>query len=237
MQAEWKAVPVKKDWSHDLDAMEKAIDDNTKLIYICNPNNPTGTITPGKALWDFCSKVGDKKPIFVDEAYLEFMKPEEQMSMVGLLEKEKNVIVSRTFSKVYGMAGIRVGYVVALPSTLEKIRATFRSNMGLNITALSGAIASLKEQEFVEKCRMWNTECRDYTVGALNKMGFQPLDSHTSFVLFPMEMKGDQFLEKMFDLEIGVRAFEIFDQSYCRVSMGTMSEMKLFIDAIGKVLA
>ena len=237
MQAEWKGVKVKEDWSHDLNAMEAAIDDKTKLIYICNPNNPTGTITPGKALWDFCSKVSDKKPVFVDEAYLEFMDPELQMSMVGLLEKGKNVIISRTFSKIHGMAGIRVGYILALPETLETIRATYRSNMGMNITALNGAIASMKDKKFIENSRIWNKECREYTTGELKKMGFEPLESHTSFVLFPIEMEGEAFLEKMFDLEIGVRSFHIFDQSYCRVSMGTMTEMQLFVDAIKKVLA
>lgn len=236
MQAEWKPVPLLKDWSHDLDGMEAAIDDKTQLVYICNPNNPTGTITPAKKLWDFCAKVSDKKPVFVDEAYLEFMQPEEQLSMVGLLKEDKNVIVCRTFSKVHGMAGIRVGYIMALPSTLEKIRSTFRSNMGLNITALKGAITSIQDTEFVEYSRKMNTECREYVCAELDKMSFAYLPSHTSFVLFPMDMQGDEFLGKMFDLQIGVRAFEVFGQSYCRVSMGTMSEMKLFVDAIKKVL-
>lgn len=236
LKADWKPVPLTKDWAHDLPAMEKAIDDKTQLVYVCNPNNPTGTITPGKALWDFCAKVSDIKPIFVDEAYLEFMEPEDKMSMVGLLNEGKNIIISRTFSKVHGMAGLRVGYIVALPTTLEKIRKTFRSNMGMNITALEGAMASIQDTTFIENSAKWNKECRDYVCSELDKMGFEYLPSQTSFVLFPMKMEGQDFLGKMFDLGIGVRAFEIFDQSYCRVSMGTMTEMKLFVDAIKKVL-
>ena len=236
LKAEWKAVPVTKDWAHDLPAMEAAIDQKTQLVYICNPNNPTGTITSGKDLWDFCAKVSERKPVFVDEAYLEFMKPEDQLSMVGLLQKDKNVIISRTFSKVHGMAGLRVGYIVALPSTLEKIEKTFRSNMGMNITALKGAMTSIQDTDFIEKCRKLNAKCRDYVCAELKSLGFEYLPSHTSFVLFPMAMEGKTFLKEMYELGVGVRAFEVFGQSYCRVSIGTLPEMELFIGAIKKVL-
>ena len=235
MQAKWKSVPLKENWEHDLSGMEAAIDANTQLIYICNPNNPTGTITNGKSLWSFCNKVADKKPVFVDEAYLEFMDPELQMSMIGLVQKGKNVIVCRTFSKVYGMAGLRVGYIVALPSTIEKIKAVTRSNMSLNVTAVKGAMASLGETAFVESCRVKNKECREYVVAELEKLGYTPAPSHTSFVLFPIGFKGDVFLGKMFDEGIGVRAFEIHDKTYCRVSIGTMDEMKLFVEAFKKI--
>lgn len=236
MKAEWKAIPLKDDWSHDLVAMEAAVDYKTKLVYICNPNNPTGTITDGKALMNFCSKVSEKVPVFVDEAYLEFMKAEDKMSMIGLLQKGKNIIISRTFSKAHGMAGIRVGYIVALPKTLDNIRKTFRSNMGLNITALKGAIASIQDQGFVEQCSVMNAEVRDYTMTKLTAMGFKPLPSQTSFILFPMSMSGQPFLDEMYGKGIGVRAFNIFDKDYCRVSIGTKSEMDLFLSAIKEVL-
>ncbi|MEM1121165.1 MAG: histidinol-phosphate transaminase [Bacteroidota bacterium] len=236
MQAEWKPVPLLKDWSHDLDGMEKAIDAKTKLVYICNPNNPTGTITDSKKLWDFCSKVSDKKPVFVDEAYLEFMDPKDQKSMVGLLNEGKNVIISRTFSKGHGMAGIRVGYIVALPSTLDKIQAITRSNMSMNVTAVKGAMASLQDLDFVESCRVKNKECREYVCAELDKLGYEYLPSHTSFVLFPIAMQGDAYLKKMFAESIGVRAFKVFGKDYCRVSIGTMDEMKLFVDAFKKVM-
>lgn len=236
MKASWKAVPLTATWEHDLTGMESAIDDKTQLIYICNPNNPTGTITNGKALWDFCAKVSDKKPVFVDEAYLEFMDPKDQLSMVGLLNKGKNVIISRTFSKVYGMAGLRVGYIVALPSTLEKIQQVTRSNMSMNVTAVKGAMACLKESDFTNSCRIRNKECREYVCAELEKLGYEYLPSHTSFVLFPINLDGKTFLEKMFDESIGVRAFEVFDKTYCRVSIGTMDEMKLFVEAFKKVM-
>lgn len=237
MKAEWKPVPLTDTWEHDLAGMEAAIDSKTQLVYICNPNNPTGTITNGKNLWDFCSKVADKKLVFVDEAYLEFMDPKDQLSMVGLLNEGKNVIISRTFSKVHGMAGLRVGYIVALPSTLEKIQKVTRSNMSMNVTAVKGAMASMGEREFIDSCRAKNKACREYVCAELGKLGYDYLPSHTSFVLFPIEMDGKTYLEKMFAESIGVRSFEVFGKTYCRVSIGTMKEMELFVDAFKKVMA
>lgn len=237
MDAEWKAIPITDTYAHDLDAMEAAVDAETKLVYVCNPNNPTGTITPAADLEAFCKRVSEKVPVFVDEAYLEFMyEGPDKKSMVGLLNEGKNVIISRTFSKVHGMAGLRVGYIVALPETLEKITSMHRSNMGMNITALKGAIASMGDTEFLENTVKWNTECREYVCSELDKMGFEYLPSQTSFVLFPIEMQGKSFLNKMFELGVGVRSFEVLGQTHCRVSMGTMPEMKLFVESIKQVL-
>ncbi len=235
-KAEWKSVPLTKEWAHDLPAMEAAVDKDTKLVYVCNPNNPTGSITESKALWSFCEKVADKAPIFVDEAYLEFLDKPESASMVGLVKKGKNVIIARTFSKIHAMAGLRVGYIVALPETLEKISSMVRGNMGMSITSLKGAMASLEDMKFQENSQKWNKETREYVCAELKKLGFEPVPSYTSFVLFQIEMQGKPFLEKMFDKGVGVRAFEVFDKPYCRVSMGKMKEMKLFVETLKQVL-
>jgi len=237
MRAEWKAIPLTDTYAHDLPAMEREIDEKTNLIYVCNPNNPTGTITPGKELWEFCSRVSEQVPIFVDEAYLEFMNKEDKMSMVGLVKEGKNVIISRTFSKVYGMAGLRVGYIVALPSTLEQLSKIWRGNMGMNITALKGAITALGEEGFVKESVEKNTECREYIYTELSALCYDYLPSQTSFVLFPIKMKGEDFLDKMFSHGVGVRAFEVMGGTHCRVSMGTMDEMELFINTFKKVMA
>ncbi|MEL6922490.1 MAG: histidinol-phosphate transaminase [Bacteroidota bacterium] len=235
-KASWKAVPLTDTWAHDLTAMEAAIDNDTQLVYICNPNNPTGSLTDGQALWDFCNRVADKVPVFVDEAYLEFMDPATAKSMVGLVNKGKNVIIARTFSKIHGMAGLRVGYGVALPETLEMITSMVRSNMGMSVTSLRGAMASFEDTAFQQMSRRLNTECREYTIDALKQLGFDPVSSATSFVLFPIAMEGDTFLEKMYGHGLGVRSFQIMDKPHCRVSIGTMDEMKLFIEGIKKVL-
>lgn len=233
--AGWKNVPL-KNWAHDLDKMEQAIDSETKLVYICNPNNPTGSVTDTKALWNFCEKAADRAPIFVDEAYLEFMEAGMDESMVGLVKAGKNVIISRTFSKIHGMAGLRIGYIVALPQTLDNIKQMVRSNMGLSIVSLAAAIASMEDQHFLEYSKKRTAETREYTAEGLKKIGFECVPSTTSFMLFPIDMEGETFLDKMYAEKIGVRAFQFFDQSYCRVSMGTTEEMSLFLEAIKKVL-
>ncbi len=235
--AQWKGVPLKADWSHDLDAMEAAVDSDTKLVYICNPNNPTGTITKFKELYDFCSRVSEKVPVFIDEAYLDFVEGEDAQSMVSLLTKDKNVIVARTFSKIHGMAGLRVGYAVALPKTLESIQKITRGGMGVANTSIYAAIASMDDTAFQAKSKELNKAARDYTASTLITMGFKPVPSHTSFMIFPQEeMEGKAFLKKMSDHGIGVRSFEIYDKTWCRVSMGTMKEMELFTAALGKVI-
>lgn len=235
--ASWKGVPLKKDWSHDLAAMEKAIDKDTKLVYICNPNNPTGSLTDANELEDFCRRVSDKAPVFVDEAYLEFLEEDERKSMVSLVAEGKNVIVARTFSKVHGMAGVRVGYVVAQEETLNNIQSITRAGMGISYPSIMAASASLDDVEFQTKSRKLNTEARAYVCEELAKMGFDYVPSYTSFVLFPIEMEGKSFLEKMRLQQVAVRAFDIMDRNWCRVSIGTMDEMKLFVSALGTVLS
>ena len=232
----WKPVPLKKDWSHDLEAMEKAIDSETKLIYICNPNNPTGTITDSEALLDFCSRVSEKVPVFIDEAYLWFLEDGARQSMVSLVKEGKDVIVARTFSKIHGMAGLRVGYAVAQEDTLNKLQKITRAGMGITHPSVYAAMAAMDDTEFLQKSRTLNATARNYTFSSLQEMGFEPVPSHTSFMIFPIDMEGKEFLNKMTQQKVGVRAFQFLDQKWCRVSIGTMDEMQLFIQAINKVL-
>ncbi|UOY09122.1 histidinol-phosphate aminotransferase family protein [Muricauda sp. SCSIO 64092] len=231
----WKPVPLNEDWSHDLEAMEKAIDSETKLVYICNPNNPTGTITDAKKLLDFCSRVSEKVPVFVDEAYLWFLEDGAKQSMVSLIKEEKDIIVARTFSKIHGMAGLRVGYALAQEATLDKLQRITRAGMGISYPSVYAAMAAMEDHEFLDKSRKLNAEARDYVFKSLQEMGFEPVASHTSFMIFPIDMEGKGFLQKMTEQKVGVRAFQFMDKNWCRVSMGTMEEMKLFTAALRKV--
>ncbi len=235
--ATWKPVKLKEDWSHDLAGMEAAIDADTKLVYICNPNNPTGSMTDHEELIDFCSRVSEKVPIFVDEAYLGFLDDAAKKSMVSLINKGKNVMIARTFSKIQGMAGLRVGYMVAQPETLGVIQKITRGGMGISLPSVYAAMASMEDVAFKNKSRKLNKECREYVYKELKRMGFDYVPSYTSFIIFPIEMEGKAFLEKMTAKKVGVRAFEIYDKNWCRVSMGTMEEMKLFTAALEEVLA
>lgn len=232
----WKPVPLKDDWSHDLEAMEAAIDKETKLVYICNPNNPTGTITDSKALLEFCSRVSEKVPVFVDEAYLWFLEDGAKQSMVSLINEGKDVIIARTFSKIHGMAGLRVGYAVAQEATLDKLQNITRAGMGISYPSVFAALGAMDDAEFLETSRIKNIECREYVYQELTKMGIEYVPSYTSFMIFPIEMEGKAFLKKMTELKVGVRAFNFMGKNWCRVSMGTMDEMKLFTSALAKVL-
>ncbi|MDO6519758.1 pyridoxal phosphate-dependent aminotransferase [Zobellia uliginosa] len=235
--ATWKPVPLKEDWSHDLAAMEAAIDSDTKLVYICNPNNPTGSMTDHAELVDFCSRVSEKVTVFIDEAYLGFLEDAAEKSMVSLINQGKDVIIARTFSKIHGMAGLRLGYIVAQEDTLGKIAKITRGGMGISYPTIFAGSVSMDDVEFQNKSRKLNAACREYVYSVLDKMGYEYVPSSTSFILFPIEMEGKEFLEKMTEQRVGVRAFSIMDKNWCRVSMGTMEEMKLFTTALQKVLA
>ncbi|MFD2034850.1 pyridoxal phosphate-dependent aminotransferase [Belliella marina] len=233
--ATWKPVPLTKDYAHDLDSMAEAVDAETKLVYVCNPNNPTGSITDPERLKLFCSSVSEKTPVFVDEAYLEFLDKPDTHTMVGLVAEGKDVIVARTFSKIHGMAGLRIGYIVAQPDRIKSITNKVRSTMGMCVTSLKGAIVSMQDQKFLEDCRKMNTECRDFVASEITALGYDIIPSVTSFLIFPIEMEGQAFMKAMYEEGVGIRVFNIDDKPWCRVSMGTMQEMEYFVDTFKKV--
>ena len=149
----WKSVKLTKEYEHDLDKMESEIDSKTKLIYITNPNNPTATITDSKKLYDFCDSVSTRVPVFIDEAYLEISKGGLKNSMVGLVSKGRDVIITRTFSKIHGMAGLRLGYMVATEERLKKINKITRGGMGIAGPTIHAAIESLNDNYFLESSK------------------------------------------------------------------------------------
>lgn len=233
--ATWKNIPLKADYAHDLSAMEKAIDADTKLVYICNPNNPTGTLTPIEDIKKFGKSVNSKVPIFIDEAYLELM--DTPTSAVSLIQEGYDVIVCRTFSKVHGMAGLRIGYMVAKPDRIKMITKLVRTEMGISVTSLEGAIASLADTEFQEYTRIHNKEGRDYVFEELKKAGLNPIASQTNFILFPIAMPVKDLLGKMMEKGVGIRGYEIQGKPYARVSMGTMDELKLFVKSLNSIVS
>ena len=236
MGGTWNKVPLTDDWAHDLPAMKAALNEDSKMVYVCNPNNPTGTLTDNDDLRQFCREVAETTPVFVDEAYLEFLPDYKSKTMVPLILEGKNVIVARTFSKIHGMAGLRVGYGIALPETLEKVYQISRGNMGLCKTSLEGAMASMKDEKFQASSRAQTTAFREQTYAGLKSMGIEYVPSVASFILFPISMPGDKFLEGMMDKGIGVRAFNVFGKDYCRVSVGKPEEVDMFLSALREVL-
>ena len=235
--ATWKPIPCTADWSHDLKAMEAAVDKDTKLVYVCNPNNPTGAITKGQDLLDFCSRVSEKVPVFVDEAYIELAVGADTQSMISLLSKNKNVIIARTFSKIMGMAGLRFGYMVAQPAFLKEINKITRGGFSICSTTVAASSASMDDTEFQDMTRKLNHEAKKYLYTNLDKMGYKYIPSYTNFVLFPINVPGKELLTKMSAQGISVRSFDLLNKPWCRVSLGTMDEMKSFVGVLETISA
>jgi histidinol-phosphate aminotransferase len=233
----WKSYKLLEDSQHDLDAMEAGIDEHTKLVYICNPNNPTGSITDSKKLKEFCSRVSEKVPVFVDEAYIELSKNGIKDSMNSLVAEGKNVIVARTFSKIHGMAGLRVGYAIGKKETLDIISEVTRGGMGITGPSIAAATTSLDHQEFLDSCKTKIADARIYTMAFLKDNNFSYLPSETNFIIFEIPMEGSDFLKKIYAKNVAVKSFKFWDKNWCRVSIGTMDEMKLFTNAMTEIFA
>lgn len=234
----WKSAKLTADYQHDLDAMEALIDEDTKLVYITNPNNPTATVTDTEKLKAFCRKVSSKVPIFLDEAYLELSDGGLKNSMAPLIAEGHNVLVSRTFSKVHGMAGLRLGYMLALPETLKLINDITRGGMGITGPTIAAGSASMDDKDYQISVTQKLVDARNYMTAYLDKRDMDYMPSQTNFVMFPLEsMTGDEFLTQIYERKIAVRAFKFWDKEWCRVSMGTMEEMKIFTDALDEIIA
>ena len=234
-KTKWVKVPLTKDLKLDLDAMEKAIDDKTVLMYICNPNNPTATTLDSAKLRSFCERVSKRVPIFIDEAYIDYMDNPKEASMISLVKKGYNIMVARTFSKLYGFAGLRVGYMVAQPTMLEKLAPYTKGGRSISATSANAALVAYQETEFLEQALKGTTESKEFLYEVLKKAGYTYTPSSTNFVLFPIKMDGKKFTEEMMKRGVSVRFWKFADQDWCRVSIGLMDEMKAFEEAFVQI--
>ena len=233
-RATWDKVNLNEKLEHDYDALAARVTSDTKLVFICNPNNPTGTLVDPLKVKQFCEAVSRKTTVYIDEAYLEFLEPDQQISMVDLVKKDENIIVSRTFSKIYGMAGLRIGYVVGRPEQIAKIS---RYHMGIsnNQPSIAAAKASLGDLAFMESCRNKNAEARKHLTTYLDSKGIWYGKSHTNFLFFPAKADAAQVLTKLSDRGIGIRLWDYKGQQWYRVSIGTLDEMKTFTRAFEEI--
>ncbi len=227
----WKKVPLTSDYKLDLDAMEKAIDEKTVLMYVCNPNNPTGTTVDSTKLKSFCERVSKRVPVFVDEAYIDYLDNPKDASVMECVRKGSNVMVARTFSKLYGFAGLRVGYMVAQTAMLEALKPYSKGGRSISATSGSAALASYQDAEFLHEALKKTTESKEYLYKILKKQGYEYIPSSTNFVLFPIKTDGKKFVEEMMNRGVSVRFWKFNDKNWCRVSIGLMDEMKVFEEA------
>jgi histidinol-phosphate aminotransferase len=233
---EWIQVPLDSTYTLQLPEMHKAIKTDTRMVYVCNPNNPTGTILPSERLKVFCRNVSAKVPLFIDEAYNDFLDQPDQETVIPLLKEGHDLVVARTFSKIHGFAGLRVGWAYAQPERVKELEKYQGSLSNITMTSVHAAMASLKDTEFQAYCKKMNAEAREYTYSAIKSAGYETtIPSHTSFTMFPIKMEGKTFLKKMEEQGVGVRAWYFNNQNYCRVSIGTLDEMKAFGAALKKI--
>jgi histidinol-phosphate aminotransferase len=233
----WKQVDVNGELIEDLVGMENAIDQDTGLMYICNPNNPTGTLQNLDELREFCKRVSKRVPVFVDEAYNEFLDPkvQERHSMIDLVKEGYDVIICKTFSKLHGFAGLRVGYAVGNEKLIAKMVKFRNSQTTMSRPSMMGAMASYEDTDFSSFCRKKTADARTFSQEELKKRGYEPSNAVASFMVFPIKMQGDQYIQAMADQGVGIRSWEFKEQQWCRVSIGTLDEMKEFFKALDKV--
>ncbi|HEY0109709.1 MAG TPA: aminotransferase class I/II-fold pyridoxal phosphate-dependent enzyme [Fibrella sp.] len=238
MKGQVLTVPSTPGMGYDLAALKaKALSTpGLSMVYIVNPNNPTGTIVAPSELTQFCRDVAPTVPVFIDEAYIDFLEPNDRPMLGKLIAEGLDVILARTFSKIHGFAGLRLGYVMAQPKTIRQIKPFTNGEFAVSITTLMGGIASYKDQAWQTYCRTENAKARDYTMKALKGLGYEPIPSYANFILFPIKMKTKAFEGQMFGQGVGIQTREIDRQPYCRVSIGTQAEMETFIEAFKKVV-
>jgi histidinol-phosphate aminotransferase len=229
-KATWDKVNMNDQLAYDYDAVAREIKSDTRLVFICNPNNPTGTLVDPAIVKAFTEEVSKKIPVFSDEAYMEFLEPSQQVSMVDLVKKGSNVIVSRTFSKIYGLAGLRIGYIVAKPEIIRKIQKN-QPGIPNNQLAIAAAKASLGDTAFMDMSRKKNTEARKILTDYLDKKGYFYGKSHTNFVMFDSKSDAQGKLNQLAQQGIAIRVWDYKGMQWLRVSIGTSDEMKTFVKA------
>ena len=234
-----KRVLVDKDGKLDLDKMAMGAR-WAGLIFFCNPNNPTATVHSFKAVADFVGRVRRESPqtaILIDEAYHDYVEDPNYGSAVALALEHPNVLITRTLSKAYGMAGMRVGYAIAQARTIEGLQRwimTFTTNS----LAQAAAVASLKDQGHIDRERARNTEVRRYVTRFFNDLGFKTTDSQGNFVFVDIGIPSKEFKEACAKHSVIVgREFPPLEKTWARISLGTMDDMKKATDVFAKVLS
>ncbi|MEM8526739.1 MAG: histidinol-phosphate transaminase [Bacteroidota bacterium] len=227
-------VPLNEQLEYDLGEIEKRINTNTKLIFLCNPNNPTGGLLDSEEVKAFCKSACKRTMVFSDEAYYDYVTDKNYPSMVHLVKDGYNVIVSKTFSKVYGFAGVRVGYLIARPDIIQRLRPKVMSYV--NMMGVYGAAAALDDQEFYDYSLEMNDKARKHIYSVCDDLKLEYVPSHANFVFIKTGRDVRTFAAQMQEQNVLVgRPFEPLT-NWCRVSTSTMEDMAAWERAIRKVI-
>lgn len=228
MKAEITAVPLTKRFAHDLDAMLHQTTDSAGLVYICNPNNPTGSLTPRKDLEAFLKGLPPSVIVLIDEAYHEYIGPSsDYASFIDHPVDDKRVVVIRTFSKIYGLAGLRLGYAVSSEGVSLRL-SSIRLERGVNIVAAMAAVAALDDPDFVRLSFRRNTDTRQEFYNQTNARMLRQIDSLTNFVFMKTGLPSSQVIEhfRRNNITLGPSVPQM--DRYVRVAVGTQQQMHEF---------
>ena len=233
MAAHGKAVLVPLvQWRHDVMSMAAAITERTRLLFLCNPNNPTGTMVSGDEVARLLARIPEHVVIVFDEAYFEYVRSSAFPDSMAYVKQGRNAIVLRTFSKIYGLAGLRIGYGVTTPeiaNLLNRVRPPFNANS----LAQRAALAALDDDEHVANSRAVNQTGMDQVVTGLRTLGLAPIASETNFVYFDVGRDGRRIFDALLRLGVIVRHIE---GRMIRVTIGQTEENTTFLAALGQVL-
>jgi histidinol-phosphate aminotransferase len=224
-------VPA-KNYAHDLEAMAKAIDDETYVAWIANPNNPTGTFAPHRQVEAFLRRVPERVLVVLDEAYNEYLTPDLRFDTVKLIKRHPNLVVTRTFSKAYGLAGLRVGYALAHPSVADVMNRV-RQPFNVNSIALAAARAALDDMEFVARSYAENLQGMRQLEEGAKKLGLDYIPSHGNFLTIRVG-KAAEVYKKLLKRGVIVRPVGGGYQlpEHLRVTIGTAQENERFLGAL-----
>jgi len=224
------------DGVHDLNGMITAITNKTRMIFVCNPNNPTGTIVAKRDLLGFIKKVPSHILLVIDEAYFEYVTAEDHLDCIPLVKAHPNLIVLRTFSKAHGLAALRIGYGIMDPAIIQellKVKEPFNTNR----LGQAAATASLEDLNFINHSKLVNAAGRRYIEEEVAKLGLRCFPSQANFLMIQLELSGDEVFQSLLQLGIIVRPGSMLGYpNTIRVSVGTQEENSEFIRALKTVL-
>lgn len=231
MAAPLRSIP-QKDHHHDLPGMAEACDQRTALVYIGNPNNPTGTYVDRAAFDAYFERVPDRVLTIIDEAYFEYVEAPDYPDCLDYLRAGRNVVVLRTFSKIHGLAGLRIGYGLTSPDVLRALEAV-RSPFNTSAVAQAGALAALGDTEHVERSRRANSAGLKFLQDELARRGIDFVPSVTNFVLVRTPLPAAEIYQRLLSRGVIVRPMAAYGYpDGVRVSLGTEAENRRFLDAL-----
>ncbi len=234
MGAEYRAAPM-RGLSYDMEKLADLVDEKTRLVFISNPNNPTGTYITERELEDFMRKVPETTLVVLDEAYFEFVDRDDYPDGLKYLREYPNLLVMRTFSKIYGLAGLRIGYGIGSEDVVDYLNRV-RQPFNVNLVAQEAALAALDDDEFVDRVRELTHRGLAYLYGEVEKMGLEYVPSVTNFFLIKVG-RGKEVFEALLRKGVIVRPMDGYNlPEYIRVNVGTEDENTFFIEALREVL-